>query len=210
MEAIRNELPELSQASFFNNSKNQEADKIEGNRKYLFQEKDGNVILDPGISFASFFATQEDFQSLELSKFKALIAHLLNYVEDLKILGNNWISGDSISPGELSLDLAKDILHYLDAEYTSKPVYLSSYTPGIIMGPIPAGGVSIEVSPQADVRLYINIYNPGNIEMELDNQGFFTEIGATKDNFKAKMAELLSEYGAWYNYSGWGNIIQVC
>lgn len=209
MEAIRDHMQDISVASLFNQNPVVIEQRI-ARRKPMSQEKNGNIVFDLGVSMASLFSNLDDIQNLNNQSFKAFIANRMDYIEGLKYLGKNWISGQSFPPNETSIAIGKEILEYLEQWYINETMFLNVSIPSVIMGPIPSGGLSIEISPQQDRKLYINIYNNGKIEIELDNQGYFSEMESTEENYKSKIAEFLSESGVWDGHSGWGNFIPIC
>jgi|GEM_PF-4649559 len=156
-----------------------------------------NLLDHLGLSNASLFSESPsdslaNFKSKYFKNIKALIESRKTYVQNLSKLGRNWISGESFPPNDKSIKTGLEILGHIEQWYISKLTELNTSIPSIVMGPIPSGGLSIEVSPRSEVRLYINIYNNETIEMELDNFGMFEDVEANIDNFKTKLSEFLS------------------
>ena len=201
-------IEEISRSSFFNHS-------FELHAKYelspLFQESDGNVVILSGISPASFFSNPLAYTELDWRGFRAFIASRINYLQQLKTLGENWASGKSLPPSEGSVERGIELLKHIEQWYNTLESYNPVFgIPAIIMGPIPSGGLSFEISPQTGIKIYINIFNDGQIDMELDSNGYFIDIPVTGETFKEAIAETLSQYAERRRYSRWGDPISVC
>jgi hypothetical protein len=210
MEGLIKNIDETSRASFFNQLTPSIVEQRIENRKPIFLEEYGNIVLDSGVSYASFFANQPSLLETEAQNFKAFISNRKNYIDRLKFLGPNWINGKSLPPNESAIKIGNEILGYLEEWYsTEKPICYYSF-PQVIMGPIPSGGLTIEIIPQGNVKLFINIYNDENIEMEIDSEGYFSDIESNPENYKTNLAKFLSQYTLWDDYSRWGNSISIC
>jgi len=170
----------------------------------------GNIVNYLGLSLASLFVEEADITGKEVLNFKALVRARVNYVRNLDKLGENWISGKSYPPNNETLLLGVEILKYLKEWYLANPSLLKRSIPSIVMGPIPAGGLSIEIVPQSEMKLYINIYNDGEIEMDVEDEGNFREIEIKMGNYKIEISKFLSDSTTWLYDPGWGDTFSLC
>ncbi len=201
MEGIISLTPEINSASYFSHAMGH------------FSQISPSERSSGGVEFrASFFAQESiDPWALRIENFNKFIASRKSYLDNLKYLGEGWISGKSYPPNDNVLSIGKSVLDYLESWYQSEMVLSQAYhIPNIIMSPIPTGGFAFEIIPKSGVKIYFNIYNNGEIEIELDNHGFFSDVNTSMDNYQEKLAELLSQHGIRYNYSGRGDLIQIC
>lgn len=198
MEEIIIQGQEASAPSYFSKRKVD----VTTSSKILNQEVIDEVEL--GISPASFFVEIASEEDSGIQNFKKFIANRKSYLENLKNLGEGWISGKSYPPNNEVLQIGKGILNFLETWYETKVMLFQvCYVPTIIMSPIPTGGLAFEIIPQQGIKIYLNIFNNENIEIELDNQGSFSDIDTSMENYEEKLAEILSQYAIQSNYSRW-------
>ena len=120
-------------------------------------------------SYFASFQSMEDYLQLAQQKynFHTLIAQRNQYLGTLPSIGNEWISGNAQSPSVQVCKLAKDFLSHLE-----RFVFASSAKPEIpklILGPLPAGGVSVELSTSKST-LYVNFWNDGKVEVDVESE----------------------------------------
>lgn len=98
--------------------------------------------------------------------FLHLVKSRCEYLDSLKSLRSDWISGSSSAPAIEAVDFSKRILidfsTWLDAR-TNLPI------PKLIMGPIPTGGIGIEFIVEDKFKLYLNVFNNLSVELTVEN-----------------------------------------
>lgn len=145
--------------------------------------------------FAS-FQSMDDYLELAQQKynFHNLIAQRNQYLNTLPTIGTEWISGSATSPSVQICKLAKDFLSHLE-----RFVFASAAKPEIpklVLGPLPAGGVSIELSIKK-ATLYVNLWNSGMAEIDVEHEnGEFSSQEVTvsefEEDFSAYYRELVA------------------
>lgn len=143
----------------------------------------------------SYFSNFDNFSEYinyqkERIMFKSYIKDRRTYLKGLSSLGDNWLSSYSVSPNEMTTDLASKILSTVRNLVNHD---VSSPTPKLIMGPIPSGGVGIEFVINEGKRLFVNIYNNEVVEFDVENDGYFTEYDSTLSETLSKFKELYKE-----------------
>ena len=127
--------------------------------------------------FSTFSDTEEynDYIS-NRQKYASLIDSRKSYLQELVNLGDNWLSSESIAPNTESISLASKIL-------TSSKSILNNTRkmniPGLIMGPLPKGGISIELVKNDTNKLYVTIHHENFVEIDIEKDGLFTEYEET-------------------------------
>lgn len=145
---------------------------------------DANVLLtkeELGSYFAN-FSTHEDYLTASRNKleFHNLILARSAYLDSLPQIGDAWISGRAAAPIERVCATAKAFLCGMERQIFStkaKPTM-----PKLVMGPIPSGGVSLEIT--ASFVLYLHFHNNEQVEIEVDRDGNFTDSTVSIDQFE--------------------------
>jgi len=96
----------------------------------------------------------------------------IEYLESLKNLGDNWITGDSKQPSLKSIEKAKNLLDLVIKNLIEKNFSL----PRILMSPIPTGGISFDLRFDVDNSILFTIHDDENIEMECERDGEYNEV----------------------------------
>ncbi|MNY92823.1 hypothetical protein D3C78_92180 [compost metagenome] len=142
------------------------------------------------VNFASF----EEYKTIadHKVKFHKLIDERVKYLKRLPEIGNAWISGKAEAPSEEACNVAQKFLagfeRYLFSS-DAKPTM-----PGLIMGPIPSGGISIEF--HAVNSAYLNFYNSGKVELEFERDGSFEDLEVPSEQFEENFLEYYSMVAA--------------
>jgi uncharacterized phage-associated protein len=154
---------------------------------------DANVILskDEIRQYFSNFSSHEEYLEYSRQKleFHNLILSRATYLESLPQIGDAWISGKASAPSDRVCATAKAFLCGMERQMFSakaKPAI-----PKIIMGPIPSGGVSLEIT--ASFALYLHFHNNGEVEIEMDKDDHFTDYVVSIDQFEENRS---AYYGA--------------
>jgi hypothetical protein len=152
---------------------------------------------------------KKNISEYALMVFTELVNDRKNYLNQLLSLPNNWISGQSDIPNKDSIEIGKNILSGL-LMYLNRKMIKDEYVfiPKIIMGPIPSGGISIELHRNFEIALYFNIFNNKKIEIETKCFDYYSDIEIENIN-----EGLLRLYDLFIEEpkrnSGWGNSISV-
>lgn len=129
---------------------------------------------------------QKNQEPSEFEAFTFLIQKRRDYVEGLRLLDDDWISGDSQKPSSEVLNRAQIVLlefHGWLARNRSYPI------PKLVMSPIPSGGFAFEISPGKEGVLYFSLYNDGATELEMAVGGHFSEIDLSGTDFMFSLIE---------------------
>lgn len=134
------------------------------------------------------------------------------YLNKLRSLGDNWISGTSLQPSDASINLAIDFLRNANKWYKDKDELdkignrnIIPNVPKIIMSPTPSGGIGIEIKFSFSLKMYISIINE-DVYCEIENDGFFMEYPMSGKNLFSSFLNIFNNYERGY-YSGWRNFI---
>lgn len=155
--------------------------------KYI-PDQNVNLPKDDLMNYFQNFASFDDYKIIADQKleFHELIKSRLQYLSGLPQIGNSWISGQAAAPSVRTCEVARGFLAGLERQMFSnnpKPIY-----PKIVMGPIPTGGVSLEFTTNKAV--YIHFHNSGMVEIDLEEEGRFTEYEVSVDQFEENFAEV--------------------
>jgi len=139
-------------------------------------DSDNHLALDgsPTYSFnkrVDYF-NSESVKYFHLQQFNILIENRLTYVDSLKELPEDWISGHSIAPNEKVITKGRDFLK--EFKKRMPYLYLGCRIPKILMGPIPDGGISFTFIVDEDNKLFFRILNEKIIEVDIEHKGEYT------------------------------------
>ncbi|MEO6903531.1 MAG: hypothetical protein ABI315_10275 [Bacteroidia bacterium] len=143
-------------------------------------------------SKASFFTNPSNTLDFKIF-FSDFINTRINYLESLRGLGDNWISGQSKQPSVEAIELSKSLLKKL-RNWISGENCAFTVPPKVIMGPIPSGGISIELNFTENLSFSINIFDNSCIELEKQEDGFYSE---TKVDEETILDEIISRSNAY-------------
>jgi len=139
-------------------------------------DSDDHLALDGSPTYS--FNTRVDYfnsepvKYLHLQQFNTLIENRLTYVDSLKELPEDWISGHSTIPNEKVITKGKNFLRKFKERMPY--LYLDFRIPKILMGPIPDGGISFTFIVDEDNKLFFRILNEEIIEVDIEHQGEYT------------------------------------
>ncbi len=120
-----------------------------------------------------------------LHQFDSVLADRLSYLDKLPSIGDDWISGPSVAPSEGAVRIAKRILSLVRTKLARVS---NMYAPELIMGPITTGGVSLEFREDEDNAIYVSISNDAEVELDIQNNGYFTSIEIDAEKLPAWVA----------------------
>jgi hypothetical protein len=140
----------------------------------LFQDKHSDVshfsneTNDNGSWLKNENSKENDMNKYMLTAFSKLVDNRKNYLKQLLNLPENWISGESNIPNQYSIDAGQKILTGF-LKYLRLKLMREEYVfiPKLIIGPIPSGGIGIELHRDSEIALYFTIINNKNIEVEM-------------------------------------------
>jgi len=100
-----------------------------------------------------------------------------DYLDELKDLSSEWISGRSEVPSEGSIALTKSLLcTFKNWLLASSRATRIKNVPKIVMGPIPTGGLAIEFHSNETNALFVSIYNNKQTEIEIKKDDYFRSL----------------------------------
>ena len=143
-----------------------------------------NALLDKDLirGYFSSFESFEMYKALAKAKyeFKKLLVSRCSYLRTLPAIGDDWISGTSVAPDQESCETAYNFLSgYEKFLFATSPV---PRLPKMILGPIPSGGVSIEL--HGANSLYLNFRNNKTVEVESETGGQFNDYETSHSEFQ--------------------------
>jgi hypothetical protein len=133
----------------------------------------GTTINDTGRTVTIPFMTDLSYYNL-----KNKTSHLIDYLDTLCSLGDNWINSQSKQPSTISISKAKNLLGNLPDSAVKIMYESQSHThffPQIVIGPIPSGGISLEFINDEN-SVYLNLYDDELIEMEKKSNGLYEDV----------------------------------
>src|SRR5690606_7765052 len=143
---------------------------------YLYDDRPNSFFnIDVSENRASDFfssSNKDTFAHLVLLQNERFYNSRISYLESLKNLGDDWISGDSIGPSEVALKKASGVLRNIVKFYSRRKKVI----PKILFSPIPSGGMSIEIHFKDCSYILIKIDNDGQIEIEGEIDGKYIEL----------------------------------
>ena len=113
--------------------------------------------------------------------FAGFVQRRLIYLRELPQLPAGWSSSNSIAPNPQAVDhithallcLSAFVLDHLRSGSSS---WSGGNIPKLLFGPIPAGGVSMEVRLQSGDNIYVAAMNNQEVELEVEIDGIFNMI----------------------------------
>jgi hypothetical protein len=111
-------------------------------------------------------------------QFDLLISARTEYLDGLRLLPSGWISGGGVRPDEFSIQAAKEFLTTIRRRLLLEG---RSRTPNLVMGPIPSGGITIELHDSPQDGMYLNLYNGGAVDFEVKKNDHFIDIEVSRE-----------------------------
>jgi len=138
--------------------------------------------------YFSKFSSFEEYIRISNEKiaFHDLIAARLNYLKDLPKIGCEWSSGNAEAPSPDISDVARKFLSGFERYLFSSAAIPK--IPRLVMGPIPEGGISLEF--HTNNAAYFNFYNHGELEIEREREGYFSEKKVSFDEINEDLTEI--------------------
>ena len=123
-------------------------------------------------------------------EFSNLLEKRKSYLTTLPNIGDNWISGRGLAPAANVCLACKHFLGAFERNYYSK--YANPHIPKVIMGPIPTGGVGIEIQLRSK-NLFLDFHNSQQLEISIETAGKFEEYELTQSVFSEDIGTFLRE-----------------
>ena len=105
--------------------------------------------------------------------FSKVISSRMEYIDGLQDLDPDWISGGGEVPSPSALRMAKAflafILHKTQTEFLT-------VVPKLVLGPMPIGGIEIEMHAEEDSAIYIAFNNDNSVEINAKFRGYYSTI----------------------------------
>ena len=97
----------------------------------------------------------------------------MQYIEGLKNLTPDWISGGGKVPSSSAVKMAKAFLIFIFLRAQSE---FLSVVPKLVLGPMPGGGIEIELHAEKDSAIYVAFKNDNSVEIDTKFRGYFSTI----------------------------------
>ena len=119
-----------------------------------------------------------DWKETGLQNFASLVSNRFNYLEGLRDLEPDWVSGGAVKPSSSAIILSQALLLYIRKKVVSEEL---SLIPRIIMGPIPSGGMIVELHADDDNAINVTIANDDRVELEVQYGGRYFEVNLSEN-----------------------------
>ncbi|RJG36725.1 Panacea domain-containing protein [Motilimonas pumila] len=131
-------------------------------------------------------------QYIEISKekveFSRLIAKRKSYLSSLDQIGDDWISGGAAAPTKEICIACKKFLHTFERDLFAK--HAAPNIPKLLLGPIPTGGVGIELHLE-DKNIYLHFHNNSQVEVSIEVADSFNEYDISLEEFSEEVGMFL-------------------
>ena len=118
-------------------------------------------------------AVRPDWKETGLRSFSSLISSRLGYLEGLQNLQQGWASGGAIGPSLSAIIRTKGLLALIGKKVLDEEV---SLIPRIVMGPIPSGGIIVELHADDENAINVTIANDDHVEVEVLYGGHYFDV----------------------------------
>ncbi|NQU44390.1 hypothetical protein HQ520_13960 [bacterium] len=102
--------------------------------------------------------------------FVELLRRRQKYLSDLQNLQPGWISGGGEVPSADVLKEATDLLRFFENGANTR---LFETIPRLVIGPLPSGGIGIELHAEQDSAVFVTFLNHGRVEIDLKYRGYY-------------------------------------
>ncbi|MCY3773238.1 MAG: hypothetical protein OXG98_14630 [Gemmatimonadetes bacterium] len=120
----------------------------------------------------------DDWNSTGLQNFASLVSSRCNYLEGLIELEPDWVSGGSVKPSTSAIYLSQALLRYIRTKVVRKEL---NVIPKIVMGPIPSGGIIVELHADDDNAINVTIPNDDRVEVEVQYAGYYFDVNLSEN-----------------------------
>lgn len=148
----------------------------------------GDSVSVPGTSDVSSFGNVNyqsssqlgDWNTTGLQNFASLVSSRCNYLEGLTELEPDWVSGSPTKPSTTAIYLSQALLRFIRTKVIRKEY---SVIPKIVMGPIPSGGIIVELHADDDNAINVTIPNNNQVEVEVQYAGYYSDVNLSENEF---------------------------
>ncbi len=119
-----------------------------------------------------------DWNTSALQNFASLVASRCNYLKGLVDLESDWVSGGSAIPSLSAIYLSQALLLYIRTKVIRREL---SVIPKVIMGPIPSGGITVELHADDDNAINVTIPNDDQVEVEVQYAGYYFDVNLSEN-----------------------------
>ena len=146
----------------------------------------GEKVGTPGTSDISVFGDVNDlrhgrsgdWKETGLRNFASLVSNRFSYLGGLQNLESDWVSGGAVKPSSSAIFLSQALLVSISKWVISEEV---SVIPRIVMGPIPSGGIIVELHADDDNAINVTITNDDRVELEVQYGGYYYEFNLSRN-----------------------------
>lgn len=140
-----------------------------------------------------YFKNFDDYeQYIEIAKekveFSKLLTNRIQYLSSLHEVGSDWISGRSVAPTEDICVACSQFIKTFERSLFS--THATPKIPKILMGPIPTGGVGIELYLE-NKNLYLHFHNNEMVEVSIESNEKFDEYDISIGEFSEEISVFL-------------------
>lgn len=158
-------------------------------RNYI-QGRNNSIEQDLIKEYFTEFDNQKQYIKIAKDKveFSRLIQKRKIYLSSLDGIGDDWISGGAVAPTKEICIACRKFLHTFERDLFAK--YAAPKIPKLLLGPIPTGGVGIELHLE-DKNLYLHFHNNDQVEVSLEANDKFDEYDISLDEFSEEIGVFL-------------------
>ncbi len=99
-----------------------------------------------------------------IRNFSSLVSDRFRYLQGLQNLEPDWISGGADKPSNSAIFLSQLLLGYINQKVITEEIAL---IPRIVMGPIPSGGIIVELHADDENAINVVITNDNRVDLEV-------------------------------------------
>ncbi len=118
-----------------------------------------------------------DWKETGLRNFASLVSNRFSYLGGLQDLEPDWVSGGAVKPSPSALFLSQKLLVSISKKVISEEV---SLIPRIVMGPIPSGGIIVELHADDENAINVTITNEDRVELEVLYSGCYFDVNISR------------------------------
>lgn len=126
----------------------------------------------------------------ELEQFANVLDRRISYLDSLQTLEQNWISGGADTPSAKVIMISKSLLYFIK----NQAIYRSiRQAPRVVLGPLPSGGICIEMHSTSDNAIYVTLHNSESVELDVKYRGYYFSLDTDPSSIESK---IISRYEA--------------
>ena len=114
-----------------------------------------------------------DIQQRFQKSFVSLLNRRQGYLDGLHNLNREWITGGGEVPNSNVILAAKTLLRYIENQAR---IFILNVIPRLVIGPLPSGGITVELHAEEDSALFVTIKNNETVEIDVKYRGYYTSI----------------------------------